>query len=188
MIDSETQRLISIFDAIKDGIYIINSDYTVEAMNKAVATIFGEGTGKKCYQTINHRDEMCPWCKATEVFGGETLYRELYIPTVDKTFNLTELPLSNPDGTVSKLSIYRDITLRKEHEERFKASEQDYARLFEHVGCGVYTSTKQGKFLNANQALLDMLGYKSKEEFLKIDITKDLYLRSEDRRKFQEMI
>jgi two-component system NtrC family sensor kinase len=33
-----------------------------------------------------------------------------------------------------------------------------------------------------------MLGYASKEEFLKIDITEDLYLRASDRRKFQEMI
>ena len=44
------------------------------------------------------------------------------------------------------------------------------------MGCGVYISSK-GKFLNANQALLDMLGYKNKKEFLKIDIAKDLYLR-----------
>jgi two-component system NtrC family sensor kinase len=56
------------------------------------------------------------------------------------------------------------------------------------VGCGVFISSKGGKFLNANQALLDMLGYESKEEFLKINISKDLYLRPEDRRKFQEMI
>jgi two-component system NtrC family sensor kinase len=56
------------------------------------------------------------------------------------------------------------------------------------VGCGVFISTKEGKFLNANQALLDMLGYRSKEEFLKIDIAKDLYLNPDDRRRFRQMI
>jgi two-component system NtrC family sensor kinase len=66
--------------------------------------------------------------------------------------------------------------------------EEDYRRLFETVGCGVFISSKEGKFLNANQALLDMLGYEGKEEFLKINISKDLYLRPEDRRKFREMI
>lgn len=70
----------------------------------------------------------------------------------------------------------------------FNASEDDYKRLFEHVGCGVYISSKEGKFIDANQALLDMLGYESKEEFLEIDITGDLYLRPEDRQRFQEMI
>ncbi len=66
--------------------------------------------------------------------------------------------------------------------------EEDYRRLFEHVGCGVYISSKEGKFLNANQALLDMLGYDSKEEFLQIDIAHDLYMKPEDRKKFQNMI
>jgi two-component system NtrC family sensor kinase len=69
-----------------------------------------------------------------------------------------------------------------------RTSEEDYKRLFENVRSGLYVSSKEGKFLNANKALLDMLGYKSKEEFLKIDITKDLYHRPENRRKFQEMV
>ncbi|OGP49447.1 MAG: PAS domain-containing sensor histidine kinase [Deltaproteobacteria bacterium RBG_13_43_22] len=69
-----------------------------------------------------------------------------------------------------------------------KQMEEEYKRLFENVGCGVFISTREGKFINANQALLDMLGYKSKEDFLNIDITKDLYARAEDRNKFMDMI
>ena len=188
MANIERQRLISIIDAIEEGIYIIDTDYTLEFMNKAMVRDFGEGIGKKCYQVINNCDEICPWCKAKEVFNGETLHWEHHVPAIDKIYDLFEQPLENADGTISKLSIYRDITQRKKREEKIRASEEDYRRLFDHVGCGVYISSKEGKFLNANQALLDMLGYKSKEEFLKIDIAKDLYLRSEDRRKFQEMI
>jgi PAS domain S-box-containing protein len=149
---------------------------------------FGEGTGRKCYEVIGNFDELCPWCKAKEVFEGGTHHRELEVPLIGKTYDIIELPLKNVDGSASKLSIYRDITQRKRREEKLKASEEDYRRLFEHVGVGVYISSKEGKFLNANQALLDMLGYESKEEFLKIDIAKDLYLEPEDRQKFQEMI
>jgi len=188
MTNKESQRLLSILDAIEDGIYIIDADYTLEFMNKTMVRDFGAGVGKKCYQTINNCDEICPWCRAKEVFDGETLHWEHHVPAIDKIYDLLEQPLKNADGTVSKLSICRDITQRKMGEEKIKASEEDYRRLFEHVGCGVYISSKEGKFLNANQALLHMLGYKSKEEFLKIDIAKDLYLRSEDRRKFQETI
>ena len=188
MANIERQKLISILDAIEDGIYIIDADYTLEFMNKTMVRDFGAGVGKKCYQTINNCDEICPWCRAKEVFDGETLHWEHHVPAIDKIYDLLEQPLKNADGTVSKLSICRDITKRKRREEKIKASEEDYRRLFEHVGCGVYISSKEGKFLNANQALLHMLGYKSKEEFLKIDIAKDLYLRSEDRRKFQKMI
>jgi two-component system NtrC family sensor kinase len=188
MKDAESRSLTSILEAMEDGIYVIRDDYTVDFMNPVMVEAFGEGTGKKCYSVIAHLDEACPWCRAKEVFAGETTHWELHVPSSDKTYDLTELPLKNVDGSTSKLSIYRDITQRKKQEEKLKASEEDYRRLFEHVGVGVYISSKEGKFLNANQALLEMLGYESKEEFLKIDIAKDLYLKPEDRQKFQEMI
>jgi two-component system NtrC family sensor kinase len=107
---------------------------------------------------------------------------------MDRTFDLVEFPLKNSDGTFSKVTFFRDITEQIRTEERMRASEEDYRRLFEHVGCGVFISTREGKFLDVNQALLDMLGYRSKEEFLKIDIAKDLYLHPDDRSRFQQMI
>jgi PAS domain S-box-containing protein len=186
--DKVSQRLISVLDAIKDGIYIIDADYNLEFMNKAMVRDFGEGVGEKCYRIINKLGEICPWCRAEEVFKGETIHWEQHILNIDKTYDLLEHPLENKDGTISKLSICRDITQRKKREEKIKASEEEYRRLFEHVGCGAYISSKEGKFLDANQAALDMLGYASKEEFLKMDITRDLYLRPRDRRKFQDMI
>ncbi len=188
MTDKETQRLTPILEALEDGIYLVRDDYTIKYMNQTMTENFGEGTGKKCYEVIGNFDEICPWCRAREVFEGDTIHWELKVPQIGKTYDLIELPLKNLDGSTSKLSIYRDITQRKKREEKLKASEKDYRRLFEHVGVGVYISSKEGKFLNANQALLDMLGYESKEEFLKINIAKDLYLKPEDRKKFQEMI
>jgi len=189
MTPKEDATMFSVLDAMEDGIYIIAEDFTVKFMNRTMVREFGEGTNKKCYQVINRSDEICPWCEADEVFEqGETLHRDLYISSVDKSYHLIELPVTNVDGSTSKLSIYRDITQRKRHEQRLKASEEDYKRLFEHVPCGVFISTKEGKFLEVNHALLDMLGYDNKKEFLEIDIIKDLYLRAEDRRNFRKMI
>ena len=188
MTEKELKLLASIFDAMPDGVYIIKDDYTIEFMNKAMIKEFENGEGKKCYQWFNHLEEVCPRCKAKEVFAGKTVYWEKYVPRKDKSYELVELPLRNSDGKVSKLSISRDITQRKMGEEKLKASEEEYKRLFEHVGCGVFISSKEGRFLDTNQALLDMLGYQSKEEFLKIDITKNLYLRPEDRKRFQEKV
>ena len=188
MINNESKKLTSTFEAMVDGVYVIDGDFNVEYINDVMIKIFGKGNGRKCYQIISKRDKVCPWCRAKEVFAGKTIRWEHYIENLDQTYDLIEFPLKNLDGTVSKVSIYQDITQRKRGDEKLKVPEQEYKRLFEHVGCGVYFSSKEGKFLNANQALLDMLGYESKEEFLKINIAKDLYLRPEDRRKFQEMI
>ena len=188
MIDKEIKRFGPIFDALTDGLYIVDESLLVEYMNDTMMKEFGQGRGKKCHEVLHKRAEVCSWCRAKEVFSGETVRWEYYDSSQDRTYELTEFPLLNSDGTTSKLSILRDITERKKAEDELRISEEDYKRLFANVGVGVYISSKEGKFLDANKALLDMLGYKDKKEFLKIDIAKDLYVRPEDRRKFQEMI
>ncbi len=186
--DKNIKISTAILEAFEDCIYVMNQDLVVEYMNSAMIAEFGDGIGKKCHELINQTDEKCPWCRSDEVFAGNKISREVYVPLVDKTYYLTEIPFENEDGTISKLTIYRDITESKKREELLRASEEDYKNLFEHVACGVYISSKEGKFLTTNQALLDMLGYENKAELLNIDITHDLYRRPEDRRKFQEMI
>ncbi|UCD79299.1 MAG: PAS domain S-box protein [Desulfobacterales bacterium] len=178
----------AILEAFEDGIYVLNQDLTVEYMNSAMIANFGEGVGKKCHQLLNHSDNKCPWCRSDEVFKGQTVRREVYIPVVDKTFYLIEIPLENKDGSISKLSIYRDLTERKRQEQKLQATQEDFRNLFEHIPSGVFISSKGGKFLNANRALLHMLGYESKEEFLNLDLPQDLYVRPEDRQRFKEMM
>ena len=182
------QKLSTIFEAMADGVCIVNQDFTIEYMNSVMVDNFCDGVGKKCYEILEKRNEVCIYCEAGRVFKGETLRQELYNKRADKFYDIVEIPLENDDGTVSKVSIFRDVSPKKKQEEKLKASEQQYRRLFEHVGCGVFISSKEGKFLDANNALLDMLGYSNREEFLQIDIAQDLYLRPEDRQRFVEII
>ena len=186
--DNNIKMSTAILEAFADGIYVMNQDLVVEYMNSAMIRHFGDGVGKKCHELINHTDKKCPWCRSDEVFSGKKISREVYVPLVDKTYYLTEIPFENEDGTLLKLSIYRDISERKKREEMLRASEEEFANLFEHVACGVFISSKEGKFLNANRALLDMLGYDNKDEFLNIDIAKDLYVSPEERQKFKKLI
>jgi two-component system NtrC family sensor kinase len=189
MIDRDPQYLNHILDAMQDGIYIVRDDYTVEFMNRAMIDMFGQGVGKKCYEVINASEVLCPWCRAKDVFeNGESVQQEIYMPRTKKTYRIIELPIKNSDGTHSKLNIYRDITARKDQEAKLRATEQDYRQLFEHVAVGVYISSKEGRVLDANQAMWEMLGYPDKEKFLTISIQKDLWMRPADRTRFQNMI
>jgi PAS domain S-box-containing protein len=186
---SQAHALTSILDAMADGIYIINADYVVEFMNTAMVQVFGDGVGRKCHEVINHTAAPCPWCQAKEVFDNRrSVQEEVYVPLVDKTYDLMEIPLQNTDGSISKLSIYRDITHRKDQEYRLKTSRESFRSLFEHVAAGVYISSKEGKFLDANPALLDMLGYEDKNEFLELDVARDIYREADARTRFQALI
>jgi two-component system NtrC family sensor kinase len=84
--------------------------------------------------------------------------------------------------------IIVDQSRRIQMGKSLKASQEDFKRLFENMPTGVFFSSTEGKFLNANRALLDMLGYDSKDEFLNIDIAKDLYVRPQDRQKFKKLV
>ena len=46
---------------------------------------------------------------------------------------------------------------------------------------GIYKSTEEGKFIEVNTSLVEMLGYDSKEELLNIDIKTELYFDVSDR-------
>jgi PAS domain S-box-containing protein len=67
------------------------------------------------------------------------------------------------DGEVVGMSaLARDITEEREKEQRF-------TELFETLQEGVYFSTPEGKLLEANAALVRLLGYSGKEELLELD-------------------
>jgi PAS domain S-box-containing protein len=184
-----TPKLLDALDAFEDGIYMVNDDYTVEYMNDFMKALFGEGLGKKCHEVLSGSEKPCSWCNNNKIFEENKVHHsEVYVESVDKTFYLSELPVKNQDGTRSKLSIYRDITYRKDQEEKLKSSQASYQRLFSHVGCGVFISSKKGQFIDVNPALLKMLGYQNKDEFLSLDLAKDVYLKPEDRRKYTQII
>ena len=66
------------------------------------------------------------------------------------------------DEVVGVSALARDVTEEREKERRF-------TELFETLQEGVYFSTPEGKFLDGNAALMQILGYESKEEFLALD-------------------
>ncbi len=46
-------------------------------------------------------------------------------------------------------------------QQELKASEESYRLLFEEVRHGLIISTKEGRVVDCNQAMVDMLGYES---------------------------
>src|SRR5580700_7231369 len=66
------------------------------------------------------------------------------------------------DEVVGVSALARDVTEEREKERRF-------TELFETLHEGVYFSTPEGKLLDANPALIQMLGCSSRDELLSLD-------------------
>lgn len=61
------------------------------------------------------------------------------------------------------LGIARDISAMKRAENELRQSEAQFRRSFEHSGIGMAIVSLDGKWIEVNQSLLDMVGYKRKE-------------------------
>jgi diguanylate cyclase (GGDEF)-like protein/PAS domain S-box-containing protein len=76
----------------------------------------------------------------------------------------------------------KNLQIQKLCEGELKDSEKSYETLLDHLPVGVYRTTPDGKIFEANQALVDMLGYHSEEELKDINV-KSLYIRKKERLK-----
>jgi PAS domain S-box-containing protein len=118
-VKEERDNLNLIFETMVDGVYMVSKDYKVEFMNKVMRDEFGDHPGDICYEVFHGRKEPCPLCKL-DVMGGGTVRWEWYSRRINKIYDLIETPLRNIDGTISKLTIFRDISERKKAEEEIQ--------------------------------------------------------------------
>jgi PAS domain S-box-containing protein len=97
-------------------------------------------------------------------------------------------PVFSEDGArLGHRSSSRDLTLRKETEEAYHASEEKYRSLFNESRDAIYITTREGRFLDVNQALVDLFGYTKQELLDKINV-RHTYADPEDRERFRQEI
>jgi signal transduction histidine kinase len=113
----ERDMLMTVLEAMKDGVFIVSRQYNVEYINPALKEELGPLNTKKCYQYFHDRNDPCPWCRNDEVFAGKTVRYEWTSYKTKKTYDLVSTLIYNPDGSLSKLEIFRDITERKDLEK-----------------------------------------------------------------------
>ncbi|MCX6561480.1 MAG: PAS domain S-box protein [Candidatus Aminicenantes bacterium] len=84
-------------------------------------------------------------------------------------------------------AIVRDVTERNRAEDELRKSEAKHRSLTENVNLGIYRNTvgPEGKFIEANPAIIAMFGYQDREEFLALNVS-DLYQSSGDRDRFNK--
>ena len=95
---------------------------------------------------------------------------------------------SNAQERVIKIyGAVQDITERKRAEEALKQSEEKYKTLTNNLHVGIYRNTigPDGKFLEANPAIVNMFGYSNRDEFLGVSVF-ELYQDPSDRKEFNK--
>ncbi|MBA3012217.1 MAG: PAS domain S-box protein [Desulfobacula sp.] len=130
-------RYRSMMESITDPLYICSPDFIVEYLNPAMISRLGRNaTGERCHNALHGLDHRCDWCVFNKVAKGESIETTIIGPLDGRTYRVTNMPVQNQNGTVSKMSIFRDITgyLKAVAEKEKLEQELRQAQKMESIG------------------------------------------------------
>jgi PAS domain S-box-containing protein len=170
MIARSQRSFKELIDSLEDAACAVSLDGTLRTVNKSVAELVGlpftSIVGKKFFDFLEE-----PTRGSLEAGLARFLEKRHWAGTVRVRFKNNARPLYFDcvlnvivkGGEVVGVSVLgRDVTGQHEKELRF-------TELFETLQEGAYFSTPEGRLLDANPALISILGYATKEELLALD-------------------
>jgi two-component system NtrC family sensor kinase len=171
----------ALIDSFDDAVFAISLDGEVLAANRR----FTETLDLPFAEVIGHRlDEFLTEPDPAEVSKGIPRFVErrhwagivrvrLKASGSVRFFDCVLHAIVRDSQVAGASVLARDITHERESEARF-------VELFETLQEGIYFTTPDGRFLDANPALVRMLGYPNKEDFLKVSVP-ELYMDPAER-------
>ena len=197
----ERDLLHSLLEHAPDAIYFKDSGSRITRASRALAERVGlDDPGKligktdhdlfdREYADAARSDELSILRTGRPILGR--LERE-NLPDGRVRWVLTsKMPLRSPDGgVVGTFGISRDITELQSARERLERTEANYRGLVQNAVDGIFQTTPDGRYLNANLALAKMYGFETVEELLasRTDIEHQLYVDPRQRDRFEELL
>ncbi len=183
--------LFSVWNNATDGFRLCDKDGIVVAVNNAFckmfcvseqevtghhfADIYGDEVDKKGlseeYNRMYASNEIRPRLRRRyQLLNGKMLESEVMSTYV-----------SDEEGEKYMLTQFRDVTKELVAQRALEESEQRYRNLFMNSPMAMFQVTKDGKLINANKAMIKLLGYNSFYELLDADEARIIYADQEER-------
>jgi len=133
LIQQSNRRLKAVFDAITDGITIVDREFRISAANNWAAQLSGRSIrdliGKHCYKEFFRRDQPCDGCPVRQTFKkgnvNSILMRYTEVEGASKELEISGYPLPDAEGNINQAVEYlRDVTEKRIQERQLYNSEK----------------------------------------------------------------
>jgi two-component system NtrC family sensor kinase len=184
-LEKSKRQWVEDIDAISDYIVVHDRAWKILRTNRSLAShlgvppvaLVGEAMSGLRQIAETGSDLPCPFCRDTQ------RPREEYVAASAERIFLVST--SRAPGVVEDdtrtIHVLKDITDRRE-------AERKYRELFDSIQEGLFFATPDGRFLDVNDAMVRMLGYASREEMLRSDVSPHLYPAPAARERFLQAL
>jgi PAS domain S-box-containing protein len=171
-LERSKRQWVEDIDAIKDYIVVHDRTWRIVRTNRSLASHLGVppaalvGEAMSSLRQIAETDSElpCPFCRDTQQAREEYVVaspERIFLVSTSRTPGMS-------DDDTRTIHVLKDMTDRREAERR-------YRELFDSIQEGLFFATPDGRFLDVNDAMVRMLGYQSREELLRADVSPHLY-------------
>jgi PAS domain S-box-containing protein len=169
-IKAERDNTARILDGLSEAVVVLNKKYHIESANESFLREFGAGCetvlGAPCYEIIFNQTEPCndSFCPLVDlaVDTQKTIRKEFEFHRNGSTryYEARYNALKDDVGDYTRCLIsMNDITHRKRLELDLGKSQKKYKNLFQDARDGIVLFNREGKIMEGNLSLSQMLGY-----------------------------
>ena len=155
----EGKRYQHILSNVSDGVFIVDGEYNIIHANATLQKDFGKvRSGQKCYEYLNGELTPCFWCNNIHVLRGNTVRWRMNVVGKNRVYEVYETPFELPEGQAIKVSFFREITEQYLIEKKLAEKNKQLQLLIDASPDLICFKDEKGRWLLANQALLDLYG------------------------------
>jgi len=160
--ESEQDKTV-ILSSVSELVSYQDSDLRILWANRAAGESVGlsadELVGRHCYEIWQQRSEPCTGCPVLKAIKtGKNQKAEMTTPD-GRVWFIRGYPVKDDGKVVGAVEVTLEITRQRKAEEALREADARYKAFFDRTLYCVYVHDLEGRFLDANDTALNLLGY-----------------------------